>query len=171
MADTIERTIYKLEIDDSGYIRGVESASNSTKRFAEEQVRANQRLKENEATLKTSADLVEKNRKALETYSGTDTKVKKELETNLKISIEQHQQLEKFVTNVRAAYDKAKISADQFAQTSQRAGQIQTETTGGRIPGPTIIPPQVIPPIIPPIAFEDFDLSEILSQNTIEFES
>ena len=41
MADDIQRTIYKLEIDDSAYIKGVESLSASTKKLYDNKLAAN----------------------------------------------------------------------------------------------------------------------------------
>jgi hypothetical protein len=171
MADTVERLIYKTEIDDSGYIKGIESMSASTKRFAEQQEAANKRLLENQAALKTLADIVEKDRKALENYAGTDTKFRKQLEDNLKSSQTQYAKVAELVATIQKNYDKANKSAQDFANTTERANKLQTQTTGGKIPVPGLATaPPVAPPVIPPVAFQDFDLKEILGANTIEFE-
>lgn len=166
MADDIQRTIYKLEIDDSAYIKGVDNLSASTQKFTQQQDAANKKLKENEAALKSVADTVEKDRKALENYAGSDTKFRKTLEDNLKASQAQHSTLKKLVDDVRASYERSKKAADDFAQSSNKANGL---AGGGRVPVPPVVP-QPVPQLIPPAAFEDFDLNDILSQTNIEFE-
>ena len=58
MADSIERTIYKLEIDDSAYIKGVDSLTASTQKFSQAQDAANKKLAEAKIALKAASDAV-----------------------------------------------------------------------------------------------------------------
>lgn len=46
MPDTIERTIFKLELDDSAYTAGIDRLSASTNKFAQSQAGANQKIDE-----------------------------------------------------------------------------------------------------------------------------
>lgn len=143
MPDTIERTIYKLEIDGEGYIRGVDSLSASTKKFSEEQERANQTLKTNETALKTNTDRLNKAKADLEAYAGTNARYRKQLENDVKSAEKDQAQLTQLVNNNRVAYEKATKAAQDFANTSARATQLQQQT-GGKIPVPSVVGP-VIP--------------------------
>ncbi len=173
MADEIIRTIYKMELEDSGLTKGIDSASESLRKFAIQQEQANKRLKENEAVLKSVADIVEKDRKALDSYSGSDTKHKKVLEANLKASTDQYTSLKKIVDDIRAGYERAKKAAEDFANISNKATNLQPPG-GGRIPIPgqptQILPPAPIIPPLTPETFNDFDLTEILEANKINFD-
>lgn len=163
MPDTVERTIYKLELDDSGYIKGVESLAASTNKLTSAQEAANKKLAENEAQLKKSAEVVAKHQKALESYTGADKAYKAQLEANLKTSQASHTKLTELVDNVRKGYEKAKKSADDFANASQKANNIQQSTTGGKIP---IAPP---PGIVSPIS-QGINLTDVLPQTKTEFD-
>ena len=166
MADSIERTIYKLEIDDSAYIKGVDSLTASTQKLNQQQELANKRLKENEAALKSVGDIVEKNRKELESYAGSDTKFRKTLEDNLKASQNQHIALKKIVDDVRLAYDRSKKAADDFAQSTNKANGL---ASGGRIPLPPVVQ-QPITPVIPVQAVQQFDLRGALDESKDGFD-
>lgn len=169
MADSVERTIYKLEIDGSAYIKGADALAESTKKFSDAQTEANKRLKENEAQLKKQEEQVAKARKALEDYTGKDAKYKSQLEATLRAEQAGYAKVAEAVASVRKGYEAAKKAAEDFASTSQKATNI---AGGGRVPvpgSPTTAPP-VIPPIIPPQVFNDFDLTEILAASTVEFD-
>lgn len=167
--DEIQRLIYRVEMDDAGYVRGIESLSASTQKFSQAQEQANQKLKANETELKTASDITETARKRLEQYTGTNEKYRLSLELNLKKAQDEQARLNNLVIQSRKDYEAATKAAQDFANTSQRAANLQP--AGGKIPVPTVAaPPQAIPPIIPPIAFEDFDLSEILKLNIDEFD-
>lgn len=174
MATTVEQTIYKLEIDDSGYIRGIESLSASTKKFAENQAAANDRLRANEAALKTSTDVVEKSRKGLDNYTGTNEKYRKQLEKTFKDAQADQQKLVALVEDSRKKYDQATQAAQEFAETSARATALQGQA-GGRIPTPTPATPPIAPEFqrlgdiadtLPAIT----ELPEVLRESRAEFE-
>lgn len=164
MADEIQRTIYKLEIDDSGYIAGIESLSASTKKLTDNQEAANKKLKENEAILKQQADVVERNRKALEAYAGTDKRVQQQLTDNLRQSKQQYETISGLVANVRKGYEQATKAAQDFASTAARANQLQASTTGGKLP--TAPPPGIISPLS-----GNFNLGQVLSENKEDFDA
>lgn len=171
MADDIQRTIYKLEIDDSSYTAGVDRLSNSTKKFTAEQQKANAILSENEQALKDNAATIEANKKALESYVGVDQKVRQQLSDNLQKSIVQQQILNKEIAISTQNYEDAMIAAKNFSNISASAAKIQADTTGGKIPTGTTIIPTAAPPILQTIAQADLSqLPKIIGSSDLEFE-
>jgi hypothetical protein len=138
MPDNIERTIYKLEIDDSGYIRGVDAMAASTAKFTKEQEQANATLKTNEAALKVNTDRLNKAKKDLEDYAGTNARYRKQLEGDVKSAEKDQQQLTELVDKNRIAYEEATKAASDFVTISAKASQVQQPT--GKIPVPSPVP-------------------------------
>lgn len=172
MPDRFENVIYKLSIDGEGYIVGTEALAASTARFTQEQERANNTLKTNEAALKVNTDRLAKAKADLEAYTGTNARYRKQLEGDVKSAERDQQKLTELVNNNRIAYEKATKAASDFAQTSARASQL---SQGGKIPTPTIVQP-VIPNLGAGIqdALKGIslgDLPEALSRTIPEFET
>jgi phenylpyruvate tautomerase PptA (4-oxalocrotonate tautomerase family) len=169
VADQIERIIYKTEIDDAGYIKGIDALSASTKRFADNQKAANDTLKTNEQALKQNSERLEKARKDLETYAGTNTKYRQQLEKDVKSAERDQAKLTQLVKNNQKAYDEAAKSAQNFANISARATTVQQQTTGGKLP--IVPPPGIVPPIAQTINVSQLtDLPDIINATTDEFE-
>lgn len=165
MPDQIERTIYRLEIDDSNYIKGVESLSASTQKFSKSQTEANERLKLNEAALKNQNEVLEKSRKSLENYTGTNERYRKQLEKDIVKAEQQQNKLTSVVDESRIAYEKATKAATDFNNISSRANNLQAQP-GQRIQATPIQP--VIPDLISNIS--PGELSQALGGVTDEFE-
>jgi hypothetical protein len=138
MPDNIERTIYKLEIDDSGYIRGVDAMAASTAKFTEEQEQANATIKTNEAALRVNTDRLNKAKKDLEDYAGTNARYRKQLEGDVKSAEKDQAQLTELVDKNRIAYEEATKAASDFATIAAKASQVQQPT--GKIPVPSPVP-------------------------------
>lgn len=168
MPDSIERLIYKLEMDDSGYIRGVEALAASTSKFTEEQARANKTLQTNEAALKANTDRLAKARKDLEDYTGANARYRKQLENDVKGAEKDQLQLTELVNKNMLAYEAATKAAQDFADTTARATTLQQPT--GKIPIPPIAPAigGNIQDILGKVSLGDFPQS--LEQTIPEFE-
>lgn len=134
MPDDIQRTIYKLEIDDSGYIKGIDSLSASTNKFTQSQEAANKILQTNETALKNSGEEVKKRKKDLDDYAGSNEKYRLQLQKDFKSAQDDNVKLTELVNKNKLAYDNATKSAQAFADASARANTIQQNTTGGKIP-------------------------------------
>lgn len=174
MADTIERTIYKLEIDDSGYIAGVDRLSASTNKLTTAQEQANKTLKANEEQLKKNAAIIEKQKKELEAFTGTDERVRKQLEASLQKSIAAEKLLTETVNNSRKAYEAATKAKQDFANTSDRATQLQNQTTGGKIPTAPPPPSQFLNQIRGAVAQGALslgDLPDVVRETIPQFEN
>lgn len=166
MPDDIQRTIYKLEIDDSGYIKGVDNLSASTKKLTDEQERANKALKTNEAALKANGEFLQKTKKDLDAYTGTNERYRLQLEKTFKGAQADQVKLTQLVAENKKQYDAATAAAQKFAGIAARATQLQQQTTGGKIP--TAAPPGLQTPIsnIP-----SFDLADTVPQTKAEFDA
>jgi hypothetical protein len=170
MPDNIERTIYKLEIDGSGYISGVESLSASTARFTKEQEAANATLKTNEAALKANTDRLARARKDLEDYNGTNARYRKQLENDVKSAEKDQQQLTELVDKNRIAYEKATQAASDFANVARKATEVQGGA--GRVPIPSAVPSPVIPNLQQALNNISLgDLPDTLERTIPEFEA
>jgi hypothetical protein len=170
MPDNIERTIYKLEIDGSGYIQGVESLSASTARFTKEQEAANATLKTNEAALKANTDRLARARKDLEDYNGTNARYRKQLENDVKSAEKDQQQLTQLVDKNRIAYEKATQAASDFANVARKATEVQGGA--GRVPIPSAVPSPVIPNLQQALNNISLgDLPDTLERTIPEFEA
>jgi hypothetical protein len=170
MPDNIERTIYKLEIEGSGYISGVESLSASTARFTKEQEAANATLKTNEAALKANTDRLARARKDLEDYNGTNARYRKQLENDVKSAEKDQQQLTELVDKNRIAYEKATQAASDFANVARKATEVQGGA--GRVPIPSAVPSPVIPNLQQALNNISLgDLPDTLERTIPEFEA
>jgi hypothetical protein len=138
MPDRIEQVIYKLGIDDSGYISGVEAMTASTAKFTKEQEAANNTLKTNEAALKANTDRLNKARKDLEDYTGTNARYRKQLEKDVKSAESDQVKLTELVDKNRLAYESATKAANDFANIVAKGSQLQGPT--GKIPVPPVTP-------------------------------
>jgi hypothetical protein len=162
MPDTVEKTIYKLEIDDAGYIKGVESMAASTKKLVDEQNKANKTLQTNEAALKANGEFLQKAKKDLDEYTGTNERYRKQLEKSVKDAQADQVKLTALVSENRKKYDEATAAAQRFVAVAARATELQQQTTGGKIPtGP---PPGIQTPI------PDFNLKAAIPQTKEEFD-
>lgn len=139
MPDDIERVIYKLELDSSGYINGVESLFNSTKKLTAEQEKTNRALKQAEEALKQQAVYLQQSKKDLDNYSGSNEKYRQQLEKAFKSAQADNQKLNEVVLKNRQAYEQASKAAQDFANISAKASHVQQQTTVGKIPtGPGV---------------------------------
>lgn len=146
MPDSIERTIYKLELDGSGYIAGVDKLSASTAKLSTEQEKANAELKKSEAALNASAAVVAKNVKAQEDFiKSKEQNLVQDLkiQASLKKSQVEQQKLIDIIAKNKAAYDAAASAANNFASISGRASKLQPAPGQGRIPTPAL--PTAVP--------------------------
>jgi ABC-type transport system involved in cytochrome bd biosynthesis fused ATPase/permease subunit len=170
MPDSVEKLIYKLEIDGSGYISGVESLSASTARFTKEQEAANATLKTNEAALKANTDRLARARKDLEDYNGTNARYRKQLENDVKSAEKDQQQLTELVDKNRIAYEKATQAASDFANVARKATEVQGGA--GRVPIPSAVPSPVIPNLQQALNNISLgDLPDTLERTIPEFEA
>jgi hypothetical protein len=170
MPDSVEKLIYKLEIDGSGYIQGVESLSASTARFTKEQEAANATLKTNEAALKANTDRLARARKDLEDYNGTNARYRKQLENDVKSAEKDQQQLTQLVDKNRIAYEKATQAASDFANVARKATEVQGGA--GRVPVPSAAPSPVIPNLQQALNNISLgDLPDTLERTIPEFEA
>lgn len=166
MPDTVERLIYKLEIDDSGYIRGVENMSGSTARLVEQQNKANQTLQTNQTALKNAGEVLKRAKQDLDNYTGTNDRYRQQLQVDFdKAQIEQ-KKLTDLVAGNQKAYEAATKAAQDFANVSQRAANLQQQTTGGKIAPGVFTPPVNVPQVPTDIS----GLEESVSSTTDEFE-
>jgi DNA repair exonuclease SbcCD ATPase subunit len=168
MPDTIERTIYKLEIDDSGYIRGIESLAASTAKFTQAQEAANKTLQTNEVALKINTDRLARAKKDLEDYTGTNARYRKQLENDVKSAERDQAKLTELVNNNRIAYEKATKAADDFAKTASKATTLQQGTGKIPVPSPIPVPGANIQAVLGKISLGD--LPQSLEQTIPEFE-
>src|SRR6188768_733351 len=132
MADEIQRTIYKLEIDDSAYIKGVDSLTASTQKFSQAQDAANKKLAEAKIALKAASDEVARQQRELDNANrGANTGVIKIREDALKKAQVEQQKLTDLVKQTEIEYQKATKLATDFANSAARVGQ-------GRVPLPPV---------------------------------
>jgi hypothetical protein len=175
MPNLDENVIFKLSIDGDGYIRGCDALTASTAKFTEEQARANNTLKTNEAALKINTDRLNRAKADLEAYTGTNARYRKQLEGDVKSAEKDQAQLTELVNKNRIAYEQATKAASDFADTAARAANVQQQAGGGKIPAPTVVQP-VIPQVGAGIqeALKGIslgDLPETLSKTLPEFEA
>lgn len=172
----IERTIYKLEIDSSGYIPALDKLSASTSKLTAEQEKANKALKESEELLKNNTAIVEKNKKNLDDISASlNRKFGDDVRANtiLKKSQEEQIRLTNLVADNRKAYEAATKAATDFANVSARAANLQPIPGQGKIPtGP---PPGINAGITSQIAgvlnvAEFTEQLQIIAQTKAEFD-
>ena len=160
MADEIQRLIYKLEIDDSGYIRGVDNLSSSTQKFSQIQDATNKRLQEQKLALKAATDEVIRQQRELDNANkGSNTGVINQRQTALKAAQAEQAKLTDLVKQTEIEYQKATKLATDFATSSAKVGQ-------GRIPLPPVTPQQ-IPQLIPS---GGTGLGEAVGASAAEFE-
>lgn len=173
MADDIQKTIYKLEIDESGYVRGVEGMSESTKRLVEVQRESNKQLQTNEAALKVSAEQIAKAKKDLDSYTGSNEAYRKQLEKTFADAQRDNAKLVTVVAESRKAYEAATKAAQDFAVSSQRANNLQP-APGARIPTqiPLGIQSNVVSDLTNIIKTGDLSgLPEVLAESAAQFET
>jgi hypothetical protein len=156
MADSIERTIYKLEIDDSAYIKGVDSLTASTQKFSQAQDAANKKLAEAKIALKAASDAVLRQQQELDNANkGSNTGIIKQRQDALKSAQVEQQKLTDLVKQTEIEYQKATKLATDFANS----------TAKGRI----AIPP-VTPQNIPQLPLGGTGLGEAVGASAAEFE-
>ncbi len=157
MADEIQRTIYKLEIDDSAYTKGIDSLTASTQKFSQQQDIVNKKLQELKIALKAASDAVIAQQRELDNANkGTNTGVIKQRQDALKSAQVEQQKLTDLVKQTEVEYQKATKLATDFANS----------TAKGRIPLPPVTPQQ-IPQLIPP---GGTGLGEAVGASAAEFE-
>lgn len=166
MADTVDRTIYKLEIDDSDYIAGVDSMVNSTKKLTDQQERTNKTLQTNQEALKKQSEFLQQTKKDLESYTGSNEQYRKQLEKSFNDAQADNLKLTQLVDNNRKAYEQASKAANDFAIASQQASKLQQQTTQGKIP--TQPPLGIITPQVSAEALNQ--LPQVVQDSTDEFE-
>lgn len=172
MPDDIQRTIYRLELDDSGYIRGVESMSESTKKLVDVQNNANKQLQTNESALKANSDLLAKAKKDLDAYTGANEDHRKQLEKTYKDAQANNVALTQAVDFSRKIYEKATKAALDFADSTVKANSLQSQP-GAKIPTqiPLGIQSNVVSDITNIIKSGDLSgLPEVLAASAAEFE-
>ncbi len=133
MPDEIDRTIYKLEIDGSDYIAGVDKLSASTNKLSTAQEQANKTLQDNQKALQSQSEYLQQTKKDLDAYSGTSEKYRQQLNKTYQTALTNNQKLTDIVNQNQAAFDKANASALNFAETAAKATNLQQATTGGKI--------------------------------------
>jgi len=159
MADEIQRTIYKLEIDDSAYIKGVDSLTASTQKFSQAQDAANKKLAEAKIALKAASDEVARQQRELENANrSSNTGVIKIREDALKKAQVEQQKLTDLVKQTEIEYQKATKLATDFANSATRVGQ-------GRVPLPPVTPQN-----IPQLPLGGTGLGEAVATSAAEFE-
>jgi len=158
MADntSIERTIYKLEIDDSTYIKGVDNLTASTQKFSQAQDAANKKLAEAKIALKAASDAVIRQQQELDNANkGSNTGIIKQRQDALKSAQVEQQKLTDLVKQTEIEYQKATKLATDFANS----------TAKGRI----AIPP-VTPQNIPQLPLGGTGLDVAVGASAAEFE-
>jgi predicted nucleic acid-binding Zn-ribbon protein len=143
--DDIQRTIYKLEIDDSGYIRGVDSMTASTQKLVQVQNDANNTLRTNQQALKGASENVVKTKKDLDDYTGTNERYRKQLEKNFSDAQTDQQRLTDLVKENQLAYEQATKAAQDFGIASEKAANLAANTPTGKIPVPGLAPIPALP--------------------------
>lgn len=138
MADEIQRTIYKIEIEDSGYVRGIETLSLSTKKFEQAQAAANKTLQTNEAALKSQSEYLARTKKDLDAYTGSNEKYRQQLQKDFTDAETENKRLTALVNDNRKAYEAATKAADDFALTAQKASDLVQPS--GKVPVPSVVP-------------------------------
>lgn len=165
--DTIDRIIFKVEIDGDAYIKGADALANSTNKLAQSQEAANKSLQENEAQLKKQSQEIDKAKKALDSYTGADETRRKQLEKSFQTEKQKFDQINKAVIESKKNFEAAKTAADNFNAASSKALNLQPIPGQGKIP--TAAP--IVPPVIQaPLKFQDFDLHDVLESSLNEFE-
>ncbi len=156
MADEIQRTIYKLEIDDSAYTKGIDSLTASTQKFSQQQDIVNKKLQELKIALKAASDAVIAQQRELD---NANTGIINQRQTALKAAQAEQAKLTDLVKQTEIEYQKATKLATDFANSTAKVGQ-------GRIPLPPVTPQQ-IPQLIPP---GGTGLGEAVGASAAEFE-
>lgn len=168
MVDDIQKIIYKLELDDSGYTKGVDSLANSTKKLTAEQEQANKALQTNEAALKAQSEFLQQTKKDLDSYTGTNERYRQQLIKSNKDAQADNVKLTELVNKNRVAYEAATKSAQDFANASAKASQLQQQTTGGKIP--TATPVGITSQISSIVNVQDFNaVNAALEKTQTEF--
>lgn len=173
MAEEIEKIIFGLELDGSAYIRGADSLIDSTKKLTAEQERANKALQTSQAILKQQSTYFQQTKAALDSYTGTNEKYRLQLTKDFTSAEKENQKLTEEVIKNQQAYEAATKAAQDFANASAKASNLQQQTTGGKIPtGP---PPGTSSNITNQIArvlnVEDFaKQAQIIEQTKNEFD-
>src|SRR5688572_16318510 len=156
MADEIQRTIYKLEIDDSAYIKGVDSLTASTQKFSQAQDAANKKLAEAKIALKAASDAVLRQQQELDNANkGSNTGIIKQRQDALKSAQVEQAKLTELVKQTEIEYQKATKLATDFANS----------TAKGRIAIPPVTPQQ-----IPQLPLGGTGLGEAVGASAAEFE-
>lgn len=166
MPDEIERTIYKLELDGSGYIKGVDALSASTSKLTTEQEKANRALQINKDALSDSASTLNKAKKTLDDYTGTNQKYRSQLEKNVADEQANQQRITKFLTVNQKAYEDATKAAADFAQVAARAGNLQPAPGQGKIIAPTIAPSAITSQLAGAVNVADFIATQEVAEKT-----
>lgn len=141
MPDNIERQIYKLELDDSDYIRGVDRMTSNTQRFSQAQTDANNKLNEAKRILKDYSDAVTYTQKQIEAAGTKSPEVSKELNRRLEIYKQTQADLTDEISKQQTAYENATKAAQTFAQTAATA----TEQAATPVTTPTGQPIAAVP--------------------------
>lgn len=165
MPEQVERTIYRLGIDDTEYIAGIDRMTASTKQLTDAQAKANQTLQTNQAALKNASEVLKKAKQDLDSYTGTNTRYRDQLAKDFQNAQVEEKKLTELVAGNQKAYEAATKAAQQFADVSARATQLQQSTTGGKI-GPTFAPQVAVPQLPTNIT----GLQEAAAATTDEFQ-
>lgn len=166
MADE-QRLIYKVELDDSGYIRATESMTASTKRLSDSQEQANKTLQANQTALKSVSEYVVRSKNDLDSYTGTNERYRQQLLKAYNDAVKQQTDLMALVAKNQAAYENATKAAQDFADTSAKAGNLQQQAGGGKIAPVSVAP---IAPVVAPVNLGNLGgLPQAVGQTTNEF--
>lgn len=167
MPEDIDKTIYKLELDPSSYISGVDKAAASTNKLSIAQENANKILEDNKKALASQSEYLQQAKKDLDSYSGTNEKYRQQLLKSFQSAQADNLRLTDIVNKSKAAYDQANQSATNFANTASRATNLQT-APGARIPTTVsgAVPAQISSQIASIINIPDFAAQTSAVQQT-----
>lgn len=164
--ENIERTIYRLELDGSSYINGVDKLSASTQKLSLAQEQANKTLQDNQKALQSQSEYLAQTKKDLDAYTGTNERYRQQLSKSFQSAQSDNQRLTDIVNKSKAAYDSATASAQNFANVAAQASNVQQTTTGGKI-----VPAQISSQIGSILNVPSFvDQSQAIASTKAEFE-
>ncbi len=142
MADEITREIFKIELDDAGYARGVDSMTASTNKLVQAQDEANKRLQTNQQALKVTSEFVIRTKNDLDAYTGTNKRYREQLEKDFAGAQADQKKLIELVKQNQIAYDNATKAAQSFVDTAAKASELQIQVGGKFAASPLAVPQQ-----------------------------
>lgn len=173
MPDNIERTIYKLDLDESGYTRGVDRLVTSTQRFSTAQDEANKRLQQSQSNLRAIGIDVVKAKNDLDTYTGSNERYRQQLSKNVTDLQKQQAQFTDEVKRNQKAYDDATAAAQRFNSAASQTPALPTPATGPVSGGilPTGSAGATLQSLVEQVRNSDFsDINQILDLAADNFE-